>query len=121
MYVLIIPGFCYFVIFQYLPLVGNAAAWQDYSPYLGLSHSLWVGWENFQQIFVDPRLLNALWNTLLLSGLQIVFAFPAPIGLAILLNSILSDRIKRSIQAIVYLPHFIGWVIVVSLWVTGQV
>jgi putative aldouronate transport system permease protein len=116
MYILIAPGFVYFVVFQYVPLVGNVAAWQDYSPYLGLSRSLWVGWENFEQIFVDPRLLNALWNTLLLSGLQILFAFPAPIALALLLNSILSDRVKRTIQAIVYLPHFIGWVIVVSLW-----
>src|SRR5690606_12081038 len=55
-------------------------------------------------------------NTLLLSGLQIIFAFPAPLALAILLNSVLSDRVRRGIQMIVYLPHFIGWVIVVSIW-----
>jgi putative aldouronate transport system permease protein len=116
MYVLIIPGFIWFVVFQYVPLAGNMAAWQDYSPYLGLSKSLWVGWQNFTQIFVDPELIHALWNTLLLSGLQIIFAFPAPLALALLLNSVLTERIKRSIQAIVYLPHFIGWVIVVSIW-----
>jgi putative aldouronate transport system permease protein len=116
MYLLIFPGFVYFVLFQYLPLGGNAAAWQDYSPFLGLSRSLWVGWENFERIFIDPELIDALWNTLLLSALQIVFAFPAPIALALLLTSIMSERVKRSIQMIVYLPHFIGWVIVVSIW-----
>jgi putative aldouronate transport system permease protein len=116
MYLLILPGFLFFVVFAYLPLIGNAAAWQDYSPFLGLQRSLWVGWTNFERIFTDPELTHALWNTLLLSGLQIVFAFPAPLALALLLNSILSERIKRGIQMIVYLPHFIGWVIVVSLW-----
>ncbi len=116
MYLLMLPGFVFFVLFQYLPLGGNVAAWQDYSPYLGLSRSLWVGWQNFQAIFVDPELIHALWNTLLLSALQIVFAFPAPLALALLLNSVLSNRIKRFIQMVVYLPHFIGWVIVVSIW-----
>src|SRR5690606_33093009 len=116
MYLLILPGFLYFVVFQYLPLGGNVAAWQDYSPFLGLEKSLWVGWENFERIFVDPELIDSLWNTLLLSALQIVFAFPAPIALALLLTSIMSERVKRAIQMIVYLPHFIGWVIVVSIW-----
>ena len=116
MYALILPGLVWFVVFQYVPLYGNIAAWQDYSPFLGLDRSLWVGWENFERIFVDPELIRAFWNTLLLSGLQIIFAFPAPLALAILLNSVLSDRVRRGIQMIVYLPHFIGWVIVVSIW-----
>lgn len=116
MYLLVLPGFLYFVVFQYVPLYGNIAAWQDYSPFLGLDKSLWVGWENFERIFVDPELIRAFWNTLLLSGLQIIFAFPAPLALAIMLNSIMSERIRRVVQAVVYLPHFIGWVIVVSIW-----
>ncbi len=116
MYVLIAPGLLFFVVFRYLPLLGNIAAWQDYSPFLGFRRSPWVGWANFAQIFTDPELLNALRNTLLLSGLQIVFAFPAPLALALLLNSVISIRIRRWIQTVVYLPHFIGWVIVVSIW-----
>lgn len=116
MYALMLPGFAYFVIFEYLPLGGNIAAWQDYSPYLGLDRSLWVGWDNFVRIFEDPELIRAFWNTLLLSFLQIVFAFPAPLLLALMLQSILSDRVRRVVQAIVYLPHFIGWVIVISIW-----
>lgn len=116
MYLLMLPGFAYFVVFEYLPLGGNIAAWQDYSPYLGLDRSLWVGWDNFVRIFEDPELIRAFWNTLLLSSLQIVFAFPAPLLLALMLQSILSDRVRRVVQAIVYLPHFIGWVIVISIW-----
>lgn len=116
MYALMLPGLLYYLVFEYLPLGGNVAAWQDYSPYLGLDRSLWVGWDNFVRIFEDPELIRAFWNTLLLSFLQIAFAFPAPLAMALLLQSILSDRVRRSIQAIVYLPHFIGWVIVISIW-----
>lgn len=116
MYALMLPGLLYFVVFEYLPLGGNVAAWQDYSPYLGLDRSLWVGWDNFVRIFEDPELIRAFWNTLLLSSLQIVFAFPAPLAMALLLQSIMSDRVRRTVQAIVYLPHFIGWVIVISIW-----
>jgi putative aldouronate transport system permease protein len=115
-YLFILPGLIYFVIFRYVPLLGNAVAWQDYSPYLGLDGSPWVAWDNFVRLFTDAEVANALINTLVLSLLQIGFAFPAPLLLALLLNSIVSDRIKRFIQSVVYLPHFIGWVIVVSIW-----
>lgn len=116
MYVLILPGFLYFVVFRYVPLLGNVAAWQDYSPFLGFRRSPWVGWSNFERIFTDPELIRALQNTLVLSMLQLVFAFPAPLALALLLNSIVSARVRRGIQMIVYLPHFIGWVIAISIW-----
>jgi putative aldouronate transport system permease protein len=116
MYVLILPGFLYFVVFRYVPLLGNVAAWQDYSPFLGFRRSPWVGWANFEHIFTDPELIHALRNTLVLSTLQLVFAFPAPLALALLLNSIVSSRVRRGIQMVVYLPHFIGWVIAISIW-----
>lgn len=116
MYALMFPGLVFFIVFEYVPLYGNIAAWQDFSPYLGLERSLWVGWSNFERIFVDPELIRAFWNTLWLSFLQIVFAFPAPLALALLLHSIMSQRVRRTIQAIVYLPHFIGWVVLVSIW-----
>lgn len=116
MYVFIVPGLLYFVVFRYIPLAGNVVAFQQYSPFLGFAESPWVGLSNFTAMFSDPEVIRALQNTLWFSLLQIVFAFPAPIALALLLNSLLSDRIKRTVQSIVYLPHFIGWVIVVSLW-----
>jgi putative aldouronate transport system permease protein len=116
MYAFILPGFVFFVVFRYIPLLGNIAAFQDFSPYLSFSGSTWVGFQNFVNLFTDPDVAIALRNTLVISLLQIVFAFPAPIALALLLNSILSDRIRRFIQSVVYLPHFIGWVILISLW-----
>jgi putative aldouronate transport system permease protein len=116
LYLFILPGFVYFVVFRYVPLLGNVVAWQDYSPFLGIGGSPWVAWDNFARLLTDPEVANALVNTLVLSVLQIGFAFPAPLLLALLLNSIVSERVKRFVQSVVYLPHFIGWVIVVSIW-----
>ncbi|GAA5015600.1 ABC transporter permease subunit [Actinopolymorpha pittospori] len=116
MYLFIVPGMLYFVVFAYVPLLGNVIAFQDYSPYLGFTGSPWVGLENFATMFTDPAVVTALKNTLIITFLQIVFAFPAPIGLALLLNSLISDGVKRAVQSVVYLPHFIGWVVVVSIW-----
>lgn len=116
MYVLILPGLGFFVLFHYVPLLGNVIAFQDYSPYLGVTGSRFNGLANFEALFRDPEVINAIVNTLIISFLQLAFAFPAPIALAIFLNSLLSERIKRWIQTIVYLPHFISWVIVVALW-----
>lgn len=116
MYAFFLPGVVFFVVFAYVPLLGNAAAFQDYSPFLGFRGSPWVGLANFHELFSDPQALAAIRNTLIISLLQVVFAFPAPIALALLLNSLISPRIKRIVQSIVYLPHFIGWVIVISIW-----
>ena len=77
----------------------------------------WVGLENFRVIFEgDSAFVNALTNTLILTLLQAVLVFPAPIVLALLLNSLLSEKIKRVIQSILYLPHFLSWVVVVALF-----
>ncbi len=116
MYLFLLPGMIYFVVFAYLPLLGNVVAFQDYSPFRGIFGSALVGLDNFARMFGDPEVITALTNTVIISLLQIVFAFPAPILLALLLNSLLSDRLKRAVQTIVYLPHFIGWVIVISIW-----
>lgn len=116
MYLCLLPGLVYFIVFAYLPLAGNVVAFQNFSPFLGIGHSPWVGFQNFTAIFSDPEFVTALKNTLVISLLQIVFAFPAPIALALLLNSLLSERTKRFVQSVVYLPHFFGWVIVVSMW-----
>jgi putative aldouronate transport system permease protein len=116
MYAFIVPGLAFFVLFHYVPLLGNVIAFQDYSPYLGVTGSRWVGLENFAAILRDPEVIGAITNTLVISFLQLLFAFPAPIALAIFLNSLLSERLKRWIQTVVYLPHFLSWVIVIALW-----
>lgn len=116
MYVFLAPGVIFFLIFAYLPLAGNVVAFQDYSPFRGIWKSDWVGLRNFTALFTDKELLRAISNTIIISALQILFSFPAPIMLALFLNSLVSDRVKRWIQTTVYLPHFISWVIVISIW-----
>lgn len=116
MYVFFLPGLLFFIVFAYIPLLGNVAAFQDYSPFLGFRGSPFVGWANFVDLFQDPEAQTALRNTLIISLLQIIFAFPAPLLLALLLNSLISTRIMRTVQSIVYLPHFIGWVIAIAIW-----
>jgi putative aldouronate transport system permease protein len=112
-----LPGTLLIVVFHYLPLLGNVIAFKDYQPFLGIGGSDWVGLQNFSVIFTgDPAFLRALQNTLILTTLQSIFVFPAPILLALLLNSLFSERIKRIAQSILYLPHFMSWVIVVALF-----
>ena len=99
------------------PLLGNVIAFQDYQPYLGIRESEWVGVSNFSFLWDgNPEFLNALWNTLILTVIQTVLVFPVPLVLALLLNSLAGERLKRLLQSILYLPHFLSWVIVVALF-----
>lgn len=124
MYIFILPGVFYFLIFIYLPLLGNVIAFQDWSPYrastygpfLGFVSGPWIGLENFAKMFSDPDFQIALTNTIQIEVLRLIFAFPAPLLLALLLNSMVSEKLKRTMQTIVYLPHFLSWVIVISIW-----
>jgi putative aldouronate transport system permease protein len=116
MYLFALPGLIFFLLFVYTPLLGNVVAFKSYSPFLGIRASPWAGFANFEALFANPQTVTALRNTLVLTLLQLVFAFPAPILLALFLNSLLSERAKRWVQAVVYLPHFFGWVIVISIW-----
>ncbi|MCX4553741.1 ABC transporter permease subunit [Streptomyces sp. NBC_01387] len=116
MLLLTLPGFLYFVVFHYIPLLGYMVAFQDYQPYLGYMHSAWTGFANFTNAFADPAFWSATGNTVEIAFVQLIFFFPVPIALALLLNSIVSDKLRRFIQSVVYLPHFIGWVIIVSIF-----
>ncbi|MFC5004160.1 ABC transporter permease [Dactylosporangium cerinum] len=111
-----VPGLLYYLIFHYGALFGSALAFLDYVPFLGLSGSRWVGFDNFARLFGDADFWRATVNTLEISVLQLVFFFPAPLALAMLLHSLTHTRIKRFVQSVVYLPHFISWVIVVALF-----
>ncbi|MFD9422958.1 MULTISPECIES: sugar ABC transporter permease [unclassified Streptomyces] len=116
MLLLTLPGLLYFIVFHYIPLLGYVVAFQDYQPYLGYMHSVWVGFANFTAAFGDAAFWSATFNTLEIALVQLVFFFPIPIALALLLNSIVSERLRRFVQSVVYLPHFIGWVIIVSIF-----
>ncbi|GAA1726608.1 ABC transporter permease subunit [Isoptericola hypogeus] len=113
---MIAPAVILLLLFTYIPLLGNFVAFLDYVPYLPLSESPWVGLQNFQLMFQDPAFWNALWNTLVISGLQLVFSFPVPLLLAVLLNSLISPVVRRFVQSVIYLPHFLSWVVVVALF-----
>nr|WP_280515372.1 ABC transporter permease subunit [Paenibacillus cisolokensis] len=117
LYLLILPGVLFFLVYRYIPMLGIVIAFQNFSPFLGFRGSEWVGLQHFRTIFADPEVVRVIWNTLYLSFLQIVFAFPAPIILALLLNELRSELYKRLIQTIVYMPHFLSWVIVVGIFV----
>ncbi|WP_432102091.1 ABC transporter permease [Streptomyces sp. bgisy091] len=112
-----VPGIALLLLFHYVPLLGNVIAFKDYQPYLGIQDSPWTGLRNFAVIVNgDPQFLNALENTLVITVLQVVIIFPAPIALALLLNSLLSERLKRVVQSVLYLPHFLSWVVVVAIF-----
>ena len=112
-----LPGAIALVGFHYVPLLGNVIAFQDYQPYLGITEADWVGWANFSFLWDgNPEFRNALWNTVILTIIQTVLIFPVPLALALVLNSLAGERLKRTLQSILYLPHFLSWVIVVALF-----
>jgi putative aldouronate transport system permease protein len=114
LYLLALPGLLSLFFFKYLPMPGIIIAFQDYSIYGGIANSEWVGMEHFLKLFRDPDFFMILRNALVISLLSLL-VFPLPVLLALLLNEIRREFVKRSIQTMVYLPHFLSWVIVVSL------
>ncbi|NGN68996.1 sugar ABC transporter permease [Streptomyces sp. A7024] len=111
-----LPGLGYFLVFHYGALLGNVIAFKEYVPFVGLWDSPWVGFDNFSAMFSDGDFWHAVWNTLFIAVLQLIFFFPAPLALALLLHSLTSDLLRRFVQSVVYLPHFLSWVIVVALF-----
>jgi putative aldouronate transport system permease protein len=110
------PTIVLLVVFCYVPMLGNIIAWQDYSPYTGFVNSPFVGWEAFVRVFNNPAFAHAVVNTLTITTFQLVFFFPVPIALALLLNSVITPRLRTLVQSVVYLPHFFSWVLVVTLF-----
>ncbi|MET8340848.1 ABC transporter permease subunit [Streptosporangium canum] len=113
---LLVPGLLYFAVFHYGAMFGSIIAFKDYVPFVGLADSAWVGLDNFSKIFTDGEFWNAALNTVEISLLQLVFYFPAPLALALLLHSLTNDWLRKFTQSVVYLPHFISWVIVVAMF-----
>lgn len=113
---MVAPGVLLFLVFHYVPLLGNLIAFQDYLPYVGFAESPFVGLANFERLFSDPAFWRAVQNTLVITLLQLLLFFPVPIALALLLHSLVGTTVKRLVQSIAYLPHFISWVIIVALF-----
>ncbi|MGW7527392.1 ABC transporter permease [Streptomyces sp. NPDC054783] len=117
-----LPAILLLLLFNYLPILGNIVAFQDYDPYISdngvvsMLHSPWAGIENFQRIFADSAFWNAVQNTVVLFFLQLLLFFPVPILLALLINSVVRPRVRAFAQAVLYLPHFFSWVLVISVF-----
>lgn len=111
MYLFLMPGLIFFVLFKYAPLYGEIIAFKDFRIMDGIWGSEWAGLKHFDRLFNDRDFWIILRNTLLLNLYSILFVFPAPIVLALLLNEVRSHWFKRSLQNMLYLPHFISWVV----------
>lgn len=116
-YLLLLPGVLYFIIYRYVPMAGLIIAFQDFNPFAGLMGSEWVGMKHFARMFESSEVIRVLNNTIQISLLQIFVAFPASIVLALMLNELRSEVYKRFIQSMIYLPHFLSWVVVVGIFV----
>ncbi|MFG1705295.1 ABC transporter permease [Nonomuraea sp. M3C6] len=114
--VMVAPTVIILLLFTYVPLLGSVIAFMDYVPFLGFTGSEWVGWANFTSLFSDSAFWTALWNTAQITFLQIVLFFPVPILLAVLLNTVALPMAKKFVQSVIYLPHFLSWVIIVALF-----
>jgi putative aldouronate transport system permease protein len=113
---LIMPGLLYFIVFYYIPMYGVVIAFQDFKPYGGIRTMIydpvWVGFKHFEDFFNSYYFGRLLKNTLLISSYKLLFGFPAPIVLALMLNEVIRAKFKKIVQTISYLPHFLSWVII---------
>ena len=114
-YLMILPVLVYLALFCYKPMYGIQIAFKNFKVTRGIERSPWVGMYWFEQFFNDPYFWRLLRNTFLISGLQIVFGFPAPIVLALMLNEVRHSKFKRTVQTITYMPYFISLVVLCSL------
>lgn len=115
LYLMLIPGLIYFLLFRYAPMYGVTIAFRNYVPFLGMHGSEWIGLEHFRQFFGSPDFLRLLGNTIWISFLSVAVAFPIPVILAILLNELRNALYKKFVQTCIYIPHFLSWTIVVGL------
>jgi putative aldouronate transport system permease protein len=115
LYIFLIPGLLYLLVFKYIPMLGIVIAFKDFSLVRGIWASKWIGFENFTYLFQSRDFYKVMGNSLIISFYQILFGFPAPILLAVMLNEVRNLMFKRLSQTILYLPHFISWVVLAGM------
>jgi putative aldouronate transport system permease protein len=116
-YLLALPGLVLLVVFRYLPMYGVTIAFKDYNVVKGILGSDWIGLENFARLTASDAFRRAFRNTVTLSALRMLFGMPVPILFALLLNEVSLVLFKRTIQTIVYIPHFISWVVIAGIFI----
>lgn len=117
LHVMLLPGIILAFLFCYIPMFGIVMAFQDFNPLLGFSLSPWVGFENFKYMMALPDTMQVVWNTIYIAVLKIVGNLFIPLTVALLLNEVSSQFFKRTVQTIVYLPHFLSWVILATIFI----
>ena len=115
LYLLILPGFLFIVAFKLLPMYGLIVSFQDFSPFLGVLKSPWVGFSHFARFFGNHDFFMLLRNTLAISSIKLILFFPIPVILSLLINEVENQTLKKAVQSIIYLPHFISWVVIVGM------
>ncbi len=115
LYLMFLPTVIYYLIFAYKPMYGALIAFKDFEPSLGFMESPWVGFKHFIKFFDSYYFWRLIKNTFTISGFSILFGFPAPIILALLMNEIRSSAFKRTVQTITYLPHFISMIVICGM------
>ena len=111
LYFLLIPGILYLFIFNYLPMYGIIISFKDFSFRKGILGSEWIGFANYREMFASETFWNVLKNSIVLSLYRLAASFPFPILLALLLNEVRHKYFKKAVQTIIYLPHFVSWVV----------
>lgn len=115
LYLMLLLPLVWYIVFQYGPMYGVQIAFKDFNPAKGILHSRWVGWDNFERFFSSYYFGSLLWNTVSISLFSLLFAFPVPILLALLINEIRGERFKKIVQNVTYIPHFISLVVIVGM------
>ncbi|TDF94155.1 ABC transporter permease [Paenibacillus piri] len=115
MYALALPGILFFILFKFVPMWGLLLAFKEYNPYSGYTGSEWVGLKHFAELFGDDNFYRMLRNTFAINLFGLILMFPVPILLALMLNEVRHEVFKRLNQSVVYLPHFLSWVVVASM------
>lgn len=111
MYLMLVPAAVYYIVFCYLPMFGVTIAFKKFNPMLGIMKSPWVGLQFFEQLFSLNKFYQVLWNTLSISLTRLVWGFPFPIIIALMLNELRRTRVKKAVQTAIYIPQFISWVV----------
>lgn len=117
-YLMLLPVLLYYIVFNYLPMAGSVIAFQDFKPAKGFFDSKWVGLKHFVEFFTGPYAWRVIYNTLKLNVLDLLFSFPAPIILALLIEEVKNLKFKKVVQTVSYMPHFISMVVMCGMIVT---
>lgn len=115
LHLMLLPSLVLLLMFSYLPMAGIVIAFQKFNPGLGVWRSKWIGWDNFTYLFMLPNFNQVLINTVVIAGMKIIVGILQPLIVSIMLNEVRHKLLKSGIQTIIYLPHFLSWVILAGI------